>query len=351
MNFFRHLTYTFKLMLRSKLAMFWTVLYPMLLSGLFFVTFSSVLEGSDAKINIGIEKNNPLHKAVEYIEFFNIVNTEENKADAMLRANTISAFVEADFSLRFSKNGIEQTMIKGVFDELKQSQALGLKLKNSDYEKNFVKSKKQKVRLGLILYYSLLAMVSLYSSFGGMSLSLYFQANISELGARIATTPINKFTAYLSGIVFYIGFNLLSNTLYILFVTYVLGIPLINNIAISYLLLFIANLFGVSLGTAIGSIPKGNDDIKSMIVVFSLLFLSFLSGMMGPSIKLALDENIPFLNKINPIGLLTDSFYNVNVLGEYNLVASFCIVFTGISILFLSVIFINTKRRVQYDSI
>ena len=114
--------------------------------------------------------------------------------------------------------------------------------------------------------------------------------------------------------------------------------------------LLIANIFGATYGIFIGSLPFGDENGKTMFCIFSSLGLAFLSGMMSPAVKLGIDKHIPLLNKINPIGLLTDNLYNVNILQEYNLLHLFGIVFIGATSLFLIAIFVNA-RKVQYDSL
>ena len=77
---------------------------------------------------------------------------------------------------------------------------------------------------------------------------------------------------------------------------------------------------------------------------------SFLSGMMGVTLKYVIDKNIPLLNKINPASMITDGFYSLyyyNTLNRYY--------FNIISLLMVSTILIIISvislRRNKYDSI
>ncbi len=338
------------LMLRSKEGLFWTVFYPILLSWLYFAAFSSAFNFSQNKINIGIEKNNPYYTEISFIPIFTVVDIEENNTDAALRNKQIDGFIQNDFSLRIMNDGINQTIIKSVLDQIKQTHKLGVFINPFDYGKSYIKSINEKNNSPLILFYSLLAMVSIYGMFGAMSIPFLMQANISKIGARISTTPLNRFASYMSGLIFYTLFNLAANILYIFFVTYILKISFITNLGTTLIILLFANIFGVAYGMFIGSLPIANENIKTLFCVFSSLFLSFLSGMMSPAVKLMLDKVVPAVNKINPIGILTDNLYNVNVLQEYNLITSFMIVFITITVLLLIAIFVNS-RKVQYDSL
>ena len=202
----------------------------------------------------------------------------------------------------------------------------------------------------MILFYSLLAMVSIYSMFGSISIPERMQANISKLAVRMSAAPIKRFRIYLSGVLFFVCFNLASNLLYIGYVMLVLKLNLITDFAVTLPLLIYANLFGTAFGLCIGSIPKLTENTKVMLCVFSSLFLSFLSGMMSVSVKTALDTSFPLLSKINPIALFTDTLYNINILHEYDLAPLFFCVYSGFIALFLSIAFFNA-REVQYDSL
>lgn len=348
--FLRLFKYNSRLMLRSKDGLFWTVLYPMLLASLYVAAFSSAFNFSQSKISVGIEKDNPLYTQLSFIPFFTVVEVKDENADELLRNKGIAGFIQSDFSLRVNSDGINQTIIKSVLDQIKQTQILGITINSLDYSKEYIKTINQKTDSPLILFYSLLAMVSLYGMFGAISIPFFMQANISKLGARISATPLNRFVSYLSGMLFYVLFNFASNIAYILFVTFVLKIRFINVLLPTLGILFLANIFGVAVGVFIGSLPFGNESTKTMFCVFVSLFLAFLSGMMSPDIKLALDKRVPFLNKINPIGLLTDNLYNINILQEDSLLALCIAVFTGAIILLLVAILANSKK-VQYNEL
>ena len=348
--FLRLFMYNARLMLRSRDGLFWTVLYPILLASLYVAAFSSMFNFSQNKITVGIEADNPLRFPLSFVSILDVHEVTEGNADEALNNKMIEGFVQKDFSLRVIDDGINQSIIKSVLEQIKQSYALGVPIDPLDYNKEYIKTVNQKNNSPLILFYSLLSMVALYGMFGAISLPFFMQANISKLGARISTTPLNRFVSYISGIAFYALFNFASNILYILFVTYVLKIQFINNLSMTLAVLLIANIFGATYGIFIGSLPFGDENGKTMFCIFSSLGLAFLSGMMSPAVKLAIDKHIPLLNKINPIGLLTDNLYNVNILQEYDLLHLFGIVFIGATSLFLIAIFVNA-RKVQYDSL
>ena len=351
MNFLRELKYTAISMIFTVEGMFWTVAYPIILSSLFFVIFSAInTRGISAAVNTGITETNPHRVIFNFIPMVHVISMEQGAADAALREGSIQVFIADDLSIRIYKNGIAQTIIKNIVEQIKQTDALGIPILPSAYGKQYIDSKNEQNNSMMILFYSLLAMVSIYSMFGSISIPERMQANISKLAVRMSAAPIKRFRLYLSGVLFFVCFNLASNLLYIGYVMLVLKLNLITDFAVTLPLLIYANLFGTAFGLCIGSIPKLTENTKVMIGVFSSLFLSFLSGMMSVSVKTALDTSFPLLSKINPIALFTDTLYNINILHEYDLAPLFFIVYSGFIALFLSIAFFNA-REVQYDSL
>ena len=351
MDFLRELKYTAISMIFTVEGMFWTVAYPILLSSLFFVIFSAInTRGISAAVNTGITETNPHRVIFNFIPMVHVISMEQGAADAALREGSIQVFIADDLSIRIYKNGIAQTIIKNIVEQIKQTDALGIPILPSAYGKQYIDSKDEQNNSMMILFYSLLAMVSIYSMFGSISIPERIQANISKLAVRMSAAPIKRFRIYLAGVLFFVCFNLASNLLYIGYVMLVLKINLITDFAVTVPLLIYANLFGTAFGLCIGSIPKLMENTKVMIGVFSSLFLSFLSGMMSVSVKTALDASVPILSKINPIALFTDTLYNIDILHEYDSASLFFIVYSGFIALFLSIAFFNA-REVQYDSL
>ena len=349
MNFLRELKYTAISMIFTVEGMFWTVAYPIILSSLFFVIFSAInTRGISVTVNTGITETNPHRVILNVIPIVHVIPMEQDAADAALREGSIQAFIADDLSVRIYKNGIAQTIVKNIVEQIKQTDALGIPITPSAYRKQYIDSKDEQNNSMMILFYSLLAMVSIYSMFGSISIPERMQANISKLAVRMSAAPIKRFRIYLSGVLFFVCFNLASNLLYIGYVMLVLKINLITNFAVTIPLLIYANLFGTAFGLCIGSIPKLTENTKVMIGVFSSLFLSFLSGMMSVSVKTALDTSFPLLSKINPIALFTDTLYNINILHEYDLAPLFFIVYSGFIALFLT-ISLKFSSRIKYQ--
>lgn len=351
MKFLRELKYTALSMLVTIEGLFWTVIYPIIMASLFFVIFSAInMRGVSTAITVGVSETNTEYALLQLIPVLTIIPMEHVDADVALRSGSIQAFIENDLSIRIYKTGLAQTIVKGIVEQIRQANELDIPVTPSLYRKQFIDSKNEQNNAMMLLFYSLLAMVAVYSMFSSLSIPERIQANISKLAVRMSAAPLKRFRIYLAGALCFTLFNLVSNCVYIGFVMLVLQINLITDFTATALLLIYANLFGTAFGLCIGSIPKMQENAKIMLCVFSALFLAFLSGMMGIGIKDTVDSHFPWFSKISPIALLTDSLYNVNILHEYSIIHPFFIVYTIGILLFLSIAFFNA-REVQYDSL
>ena len=211
-------------------------------------------------------------------------------------------------------------------------------------------STNQKADALIIIFYTLIAMVSTYGVFTGIETVSLIQANLSEIGKRINVAPLSKSDFIISGLVGGFIINIISNTLLLLFMNFVLKLNLFTELKYSILFILLGNLFGLSLGMLIGSSNKQSTNIKTLIAVAVTLFLSFLSGMMSPDIKIILDKKIPILSRVNPISLISDNLYKINLLGITDNVYEGLLVIS-IYIIILNFISYGFLRRKTYDSI
>ncbi|WIV12964.1 ABC transporter permease [Proteiniborus sp. MB09-C3] len=349
-NLFRNCIYQGKNLYRDKSFLFWTLMYPLIMAIFFYTAFNGIMNVELENINIGIKDENPIGFILEEIEFLNVHKISEDEITEKLENEEIEGFVENDLSLLVKKSGMNQTIIKEVLDQIKQMGELKVPIERFDFNINYVSGRNQKADVVIIIFYSLIAMVSAYGIFPGITTVSLIQANLTNVGKRINVAPLRKNEFLLAGVIVALILNLLSNALLLIFIKYVLKIDLFTQMKYSAIFIIIGNLFGVALGIFIGASNKQNENVKALLGVMITLFLSALSGMMSPNIKILIDEKAPIINRLNPIGIITNNLYRINLLENTQNVSEgvfilsiYCLVLISISYVFL--------RRKTYDSI
>ena len=88
-----------------------------------------------------------------------------------------------------------------------------------------------------------------------------------------------------------------------------LGIDFGARTGLVVLTSLVGSLLGLSTGAFIGAVVKGGENLKTGVLLGFTMTGYILSGMMVQSIKTLVQNRIPVLAWLNPVNLLSDSFY------------------------------------------
>ncbi len=392
--FFHNFKYSLKTLLRNKGLIFWTFAFPIILGSLFNLAFSDIENKETLDIiDIAIVNNEEfktdtyftesfkvLSKKKEPNQLFNIKYTNLSTAQSLLKEKKITGYLlfeNHEVKITVNDKGYNETILRFVVDELSSQKEMLETLttkeitdsyksgnQNVNYEKiyqdtlNLINSTIPKLNnisnsnlsYTMIEYYTLLAMACLYGALIAMFVTNKKIANMSSAGKRTSISPAHKKTLLLGSFLASYLVQLLGILILYLYTILVIKVDYGNNTFLVFLLLMAGSLAGLTLGVAISTILKSNENTKTGILISLTMLASFLSGMMGITMKYIIDTNIPILNKINPAAMITDGFYS---LYYYSTLDRFY--FNIISLLIFSVImlFISYQglRRDKYDSI
>ncbi len=392
--FFHNFKYSLKTLLRNKGLIFWTFAFPIILGTLFNLAFSDIENKETLDIiDIAIVNNEEfktdtyftesfkvLSKKKDPNQLFNIKYTNLSTAKTLLKENKITGYLlfeNNDVKITVNDKGYHETILRFVVDELSSQKEMLETITtkevadsyksgnlNVNYEKiyqdtlNLINNTTPKLNnisnsnlsYTMIEYYTLLAMACLYGALISMFVTNKKIANMSSAGKRTSVSPANKKTLLLGSFLASYLVQLLGILILYLYTIFVIKVDYGSNTFLVFLLLMAGSLAGLTLGIAISTVLKSNENTKTGILISLTMLASFLSGMMGITMKYIIDTNIPILNKINPAAMITDGFYS---LYYYSTLDRFY--FNIISLLIFSVImlFISYQglRRDKYDSI
>ena len=360
----RRLFYDLKITFKNTELIFWTFTFPIILGTLFFAAFSNIKTAENYEpIKVVVAKNEE-HKIYPfYTQILNSLSEGEDrifdttyydsKDEAMKKTHdgetsgTIVFENEADFpKLVVEKSEINQTIVQNVMTEIEQAIMAGRPFETPEIKNTYSTN----YEYTMIEYYSLLAMTCLY---GGMIATKALDkrlANMTASGKRIAVASITKakiviealFTSYLVQLV---GLTILFS-----YMTLVLRIDFGENLPYIILFTMIGALTGLALGTFISAVFKTKEDNKDGILTGFTMVGCFFAGMMGPQMKYVADTNMPLLNKLNPVAIITDGYYALSTYGPgeryfYDILS--LLIFSAI----LSIVSILILRRQKYDNL
>ena len=308
---------------------------------------------------------------------FNTKYVTEENAKELLENDEITGYLkieEDNPKVIVITSGINETVFKYVVEEITQTTEIVKntaqnKIKeemfagnyNIDYEKiyeNIIENvQNQEVKLKnisnsnlsytMIEFYTLIAMACLYGGTLGMTSINQNLANMSNKGKRVAVSPVSKLKLLLSSI---FASYIVQLVLLFIYTIFVLKVEYGNNFPLIVLLAMTGSLAGLSMGMAIGTTLRTNENTKTGILLAVTMFGCFLSGMMGITMKYIIDKNVPIINKINPASMITDGFYSLyyyDTLDRFYFNLASLLVFSGVMI---SISYISLRRQ-KYDSI
>lgn len=392
--FLHNLKYTLKTLFKNKMLIFWTFAFPLILGTFFKMAFSNIEKSEKLDvIDIAVVNDSNFENNAIYKETFKTLGDEENEdrlfnikyvnldeAKEMLDNKEITGYlvIENDIpKIVISSNGINETIFKSVTEEITQTYSL-MQMQaedevkkeimsgnyNIDYEKIYknvlevINSEDVKLNnisnsnlsYTMIEFYTLIAMTCLYGGTIGMTAINYALANMSSNGRRVSVSPVSKGKIILSSMFAGYIIQLIGLVLLFIYTIFVLQVDYGNNLGLMILLALVGSLAGLSLGTCVGTVFKFNEGAKIGLVIAITMVWSFLSGMMGITMKYIIDKNIPIINKINPASMITDGFYSLyyyNTLDRYYFDVISLVIF---ALVMLAISFISLRRQ-KYDSI
>ncbi len=395
--FIHNFKYALKTLFRDKMLIFWTFAFPIILGTFFNMAFSNIENSEKLEIiNIAIVENDEFQNNELYKQAFKTLSDEENEdrlfntkyvteeeAKQLLEKDEITGYMileEDTPKVVVTTSGINETILKYVVEEIttngqiveslmdkeinKELSSGNYNLYNLDYKKIYEnvleKTQNQEAKITdisnnnlsytMIEFYTLIAMTCLYGGTLGMVAINKKLANMSSNGKRVSVAPTTKGKVIFSSILASYITQLIGLTLLFIYTIFVLKVDYGTNLPLIILLGIVGSLAGLSMGLAIGTILKTNENVKTGIVIAVTMLGCFLSGMMGITMKYLIDKNAPIINKINPASMITDGFYSLyyyDTLDRYYFNIISLVVFSLVMI----IVSYTSLRRQKYDSI
>lgn len=378
--FLHNFKYSFLFLLKNKSLVFWTFFFPIILGTFFYMTFSNIENNEKLKkINIAIINNEELKNdklllsVLGYLsednnnEIFSTIYTDLEKAKELLENKEIIGYLEiknSKYLITIKENGIEQTIFKYIIDEIIETKIIIKDISSTEKNINLeelynkinnnitkvVDMSSDNLSYTMIEYYTLIAMSCLYGGIFGMYAINNILANMSKQGARVAISSIKKRTLLLSSLLAAFLIQLIGSLLLLSYTIFILNVDYGNNIVNTLIMTVTGSIAGLTLGVAIAALFKTNENIKIGIILSITMLGSFLSGMMGITMKYIIDKNMPLLNIINPANMITDGFYSIYYYQSmdrfyFNIIS--LLIFSSIMVM----ISIVRLRSQKYDSI
>ncbi len=369
-----HIKYGVKALVQDKTIMFWNAIFPLILGTLFYFGLSNLSDVESFQlIPVAIVENQEENFVFE--EFIKSVDGEivevqyakETIALELLEENAVKGvfFVSEEPSLTILQNGIETSILGSVFESFLQGQKVVENIMR-EHPESLEKAMEvymstdtvvqeasidgETMNFTLQFFYALIGMGCMYGAFLGMKVSINMQANLTPLAARRCVSPVHKLGVIVKDTTIAICIQWINSTILLCYLRYILDIGMENQWGYMLLTTYAGGVIGVSVGVFIGAIGKMSENTKTGIIIAESMVFCFLAGLMDSQMPLRVEQVAPIINDLNPVALITNSFYSLNT---YNNMEAFYrnIIMMLIYSILLIVGSYFLVRREQYDSI
>ena len=378
--FIHNFKYSLKILLKNKSLLFWTFIFPIILGTLFKLAFSNIekketlstfdiaiVENEEFKNNLMYKKTfEALGNPANDERLFNIKYVSLEQAKSLLENSSVVGYLilkDNEPTIYVNDSGINETVLKVTVEKITDKISIYQNLINQNVDIDAINSIVNEVENDIkindissnnlsytnIEYYTLLAMTSLYGGLISMFLSNKHSANISSVGKRTSVSKLSKNKLILSNLLASYLVQVLGLIIVYLYSLFILKVDFGTHNNYIILLLLVGSLCGLSIGTFIASF-KVSENTKTGILIAFTMISCFFAGMYGITMKYLVDKSLPFINKINPTGLITDGFYSLYYYESYSRYFTDIISLIIISIILIGISLISLRRN-KYDSI
>ncbi len=337
------------LTVKDKSSLFWAFLYPILLVTMMMLAFRGIGTGMEP-VKAAVETGHPYVEILRSLDQLDLSVLEGPEAGQALRAKAVDGVFLKEGSLLVRGEGLNATILQEIGNEIKRQEAAARLGRFPDPGGTHVTLANQESGLLQSILCATVGMFSLYSFFAGLGMIERVQANLSPLAARLAISPLSKLSYLTAGTLVNTILAFLESTLLLIYLKYAWSVNLLTDLPRTLLLLFLAGLFGLCLGLFAASSNKLPSMGKTVVGIAVLLLLGAFGGMMGNDLRLFLDRQAPWLNRYNPVSLISRLLYRLNALGSTREYLTGVLLLLAASILLFSLAF-ALVRKASYRSL
>lgn len=365
-------------LMRNKANLFWILVFPIVLGCFFKIAFSNITASeSFHTIPVAVVEGDnadatAFHTMIEQLSgdsedaMLSATFCDDKKARTLLEKGKVDGIfyttdtVELAVNSDLSDASINQSILQSLLTQyyLNRDLIVQILTTNPGNTESLVDSIGQSVdtrkevsltRNNIDTYdqyfYNLIAMACLYTAMGGINLAINNSANLSSLAARKTIAPAKRAALIGTELLAIILFESLLNMVSFLFIVTVLGIHMTTHLGLALLTILISTTFSITFGMFLGCVGPKSEGGKTGLMFAVVMPLCFLSGLMMGTMRMVVEKYAPFVNRINPAALISDSFYALNNYDTLTRYTGNILTLLLMTALFLIISILVTRRK------
>lgn len=377
--FIRDFLYTIKILMRAKVSIFWTLVFPILLATFMYMAFGNIYEQDEMFSNIKVavvtedESANGLNYMLDALSdgddaLLSVTRMSESDAEKLLADEEVEGIIYTDdVKLTVAESSVNASILETVLSEYKQYEhALKDIYKYGTEPKGDMSNLVEKLSEQRSYYtekastegsqnvynnyfYAIFAMSCLFASLSSIEMMSNLQANVSATGKRKNVSPQRKMTFVLAEFATLLLIHFVVEVISFIYMSCI-GVDFGDRVWEILLTLFVGCFIGLAIGVIVGAISKLAEGTKIGIVIGISMVMSILSDLCINGIKYEIQQHVPIINKLNPAALISDSFYALNVYSDHQVFTENIVIMTIEAVVLIAVGILMVRRN-RYASV
>lgn len=374
--FFHNFKYISLVIIKGKVTLFWTLVFPIALTTFMFMAFGRLFEADELFSCIDVaavssENDDILMSVLEQLseegenQLLNVTVMSDEEAKKALEKDTVKGIIYTeDVSLMVKESSYVSSILESVLQQYKQNEYMYTDIARNHPEKladilqssadevnyfNEVSTSDGVQNAYYNYFYAVFAMSCLFTSFSSVYSTGELQANSSSLGIRKNLAPFSKIIYIVSEFMALLLIHFVVEMIALGYM-HLLGIEFGSKYPAIILTLFMGCVIGLSIGVIIGAVPKMTKSTRISVAVAVGMFLSVLADLCVSGIKDWLAHHMPIVNRLNPAALISDCFYSLNVYDGYERFFENIMILTAESVILIVIGFLMIRRN-KYASV
>lgn len=374
---FSYIKYRLKIFLKNKTMVFWTLIFPIALTTMFFFVFADMQFDTPldpfkiAVVDNGNENMKELLTQLSDKEsdnyLFDVQYTQVEEGRDLLKNQEVFVMVilddvpkiesvSYDYNTTIMKSVLNTyqrvyTQITHIAQDNPQAMAdiVIEDLLNANVEIHTLNSGGSEKNMNMTYFYTALGMICMYGAIWGCVVSSDLQANQTKRAARVNIAPVSKRKLLL--VDYILAYLLIVGETMILFcyMKFILGVEFGEQIGLVISVCLVGILAMLSLGILIGT-SKMEWQSKIGLVSGGTVCLNFFAGMMGNGMPYMIAQMAPFMKYINPADLISRAFSMIYYYEDLSPVYLNMAILMGMAIVFTLFAYLRIRRE-SYASI
>jgi len=371
--------YRMKCFLGDRVTLFWTMIFPILLSTLFLMAFSNFSKATGfTGINVAVVDNNAFRENKPFQDALASVAEKRGDEEPLLSVRLVSReeaekllgdgevhgiiLLDPDIKLVVNQRGFNQSIIKSFLDQYQQIRASYSSLfqmipellasrdalEDFPVDYDFLVEKvpgKNETDITVTYFYALLAMTTLYGSFWGIRVVHETQADQSMEGARVNVAPVHKIKMLLAGMLAAWIIQFAELAILVLYMSTVLKVSFGDQAGCILITCLVGSLTGITFGTMVGGLIKRRYGLKIGVMLGITMTMSGFAGLYFASFKYKVIKAVPIMAYINPANLITDALYALYYFDTYERFALNIALLMAFAAVFCLATYLSVRRN------